>query len=116
LSIVPFVIGLVLFYAILFLVVYVGMRLAYWERLSHADDGRGVRMFGVSLQTLFRRTGAVYVDLIGLILSLAATVACVVITEMQVLVPLPGLCLLAFLGAILAGKNGPWEIRRRGTA
>ena len=112
----PFVMAITLFYAVVFLAVYFGMRLLYWERLSHVDDGRGMRMFGVSLPTLFRRTGTVYVDLAGLILSAVATLACGLVPALQVLVPLLSLCLLAFLGAVLAGKTGPWEIRRRGAA
>lgn len=110
---VSFLAAVTVTYAVLFLTTYLIMRLVYWERVSHLDDGSGLRVFGISLSALLRRTGCQRVDWGGLVLSAALVVACAVFPRLQVLVPFAGLCLLAFLGPLLAGRSGPWEVRRR---
>ncbi len=102
-------------YAGAFILVYAAM--VVWLRIQagHLERPDDIQFLGISLPTIYARTGLGWVDLVGLLASAGILVTCLLKPALLFLAPFPLLAGIGFMGGLLVGSSKPWAFERRGS-
>ena len=111
---VPFLVNYVLFYLVILILILFIFILVYRHKIANLKSmDESILILGFDPVSLVKRTGMVFIDKIGFLISTGFFISSLIISKLHFLLPFFLLCTIAFLFAIISGDSKPWELKRR---
>ncbi len=108
-SLVSYFVSYLLSFFILFLV----LGFYYRSKALHMQTFQNVEIFGINIQLLTARTGAKYIDWVGIVISVLLFIMSLLFPSIIFLSPFFFIATLAFTSAVITGSSKKWKLESR---